>query len=183
MEFPKSIKDGDIELVKLEPTFENTKMIFDLIDKNRDFLSEYEEDFSKAKKPEDEYNYMQFMSKTSNGDYLIKYNGEIVGKAGFWRIVESSKYGELGYWLVKNATGKGIMTRAIKILENKAFSEWGFNRIEVRTDTENENSKKIMLRLNYHQDGILRQNCFEHNKFCDTLVYSKLKSEWGKENA
>ena len=48
--FPKSIKDGDIELVKFEPTFENATKVFYLLDKHRAFIDKHKNNFGKVKK-------------------------------------------------------------------------------------------------------------------------------------
>ena len=56
--FPKSIKNGDIELVKFEPTFENATKVFNLLDGNREFIDEYINRFEKIKKLEDEFNWI-----------------------------------------------------------------------------------------------------------------------------
>lgn len=183
LEFPKSIKDGDIELVKLEPTFENTKIIFDLINKDREYIGKWLGWVDYIQKAEDEFLSIKDMSQEKSTEYFIKYKDKIVGAVGFHTVKEKNRFGEIGYWLGSDFNGLGIMTKAVKIFESFAFDKADFNRIEIRMDTENKKSESIAKRLGYHLDGELRQDeLLKNGSFRNTYIYSKLKSEWEKEN-
>ena len=81
-----------------------------------------------------------------------------------------------------DAVGHGYMQEALKILEKEAFNA-GLNRIWLWNDTQNIRSVNVTKRLNYHLDGVMRQDAWDevHQRFRDTNVWSKLKSEWEKE--
>jgi RimJ/RimL family protein N-acetyltransferase len=74
------------------------------------------------------------------------------------------------------------MTRAVKLCENLGFETMNLKRIEIRTDAENGASAAIPKRLGYVFEGTLRQAFALRNDSRDILVFSKLKSEWEKEN-
>ncbi|MCL2629293.1 MAG: GNAT family N-acetyltransferase [Alphaproteobacteria bacterium] len=118
-----------------------------------------------------------------NGNYSILFKGELAGAAGFNWIDEKNKIGEIRYWIAKDFSGVGIMTRSVKMLENLFFKEFGFNRIVIRADERNIKSKGVPERLKYHLDGIMREDAILPDGCVrSTPVYSKLKSEWDSEH-
>jgi len=50
-------------------------------------------------------------------------------------------------------------------------------RIECVIEPKNENSKKIMTKLNFKFEGRMRQAEIKDGKFIDIDVYSKLRNE------
>ena len=182
IEFPRSIKDGDIELVKPAPTAENAKKLFGMIDSNRAYISEWLVWVENVKTPNDQLLFLQAMDNKENGDYIIKLCDELVGYAGFYKTDEKNLTAEMAYYLNQEYVGRGIMTRAVKMLERVAFEDIGLNRIEMKIEPENTKSVAIPKRSGYHLDGILRATKLRAGKFRDGMVYSKLKSEWEAEN-
>lgn len=177
IDFPRLIKDGDIELVKLAPTFELARRIFQIVNDNRVFFGKWLGWVEFIKSAEDEYPYVQKLSRTDNGSYHIMAGGEIVGNIGFVKFSETDKYAEIGYWLDKAANGRGIMTRSVKLMEKLSFEHCGFNRVEIRVDTENFQSQNVAKRCGFSQDGILRQSMMLHGVPRDIILFSKLNSD------
>ncbi|MDR1696976.1 MAG: GNAT family N-acetyltransferase [Rickettsiales bacterium] len=178
IEFPKIIDGGDIQLVKLEPTFSNAATGFALVDANRAYLAEWLEWVDSMTGPEFNYDFLKKIHKPGNGEYLVLYNGEIVGSCGFVGVNERHKSAEIGYWIASQFSGHGIITRAVKMLERLAFETIGLNRVDIRMDVENIPSENVAKRLDYKFEGILREAFMLRGKSRDIRVYSKLKSEW-----
>lgn len=174
--FPSELSGKDIKLVKLEPTIENAKIIFDIIDANRDEFRPWLEWTDFVKKPEDEMPLLE--GDKDSAEWFIQWNNTIVGRIGFVSLSAGSNNGEVGYWLDHRVGGRGIMTAAFELLEKNAFKNWGFNRIEVKIDPDNKKSLGVVKRLNFTQEGVLRQNHFINGAYRDTLLFSKLKSEY-----
>jgi ribosomal-protein-serine acetyltransferase len=116
--------------------------------------------------------------ETEMADFLILENKKLIGIVGFNRPDLVHKSVEIGYWLDKNKTGKGIITRCCKILIDYAFKEQDFNRISIKCATGNFKSQAIPERLGFTKEGIARQDEKLHDKFIDLIVYSMLKEEW-----
>ena len=70
------------------------------------------------------------------------------------------------------------MTVAVLGLEKEAFLQ-GFHRIVIGTDVKNLKSASVAKNAGYHLDGVLRNDRFDESKniFCDSNVWSKLKTE------
>lgn len=174
--FPTELVCKDIKLVKLEPTIENAKIIFDIIDANRDEFRPWLEWTDFVKKPEDEMPVLQ--NDKNSAEWFILWNKNIVGRIGFVGLSATGNHGEVGYWLDHRASGRGIMTRAFMLLEQNAFEKWDFHRIEVKVDPDNVKSLGVVRRMNFTQEGVMRQDHFINGVYRDTILFSKLKSEY-----
>ena len=180
IDFPRKIDCGDFELIKTEATFDKSKEFFDVVMKNKDFLSEWLECTDYYSKPEDAFAYLTSLNKPNNTSYLIQVNNVIVGGAGFVLFSERQKTAELGYWLAPDFNGRGFVARAIKFLEDFAFEQAGMNRLQIGVDVRNLKSQAVAVRAGYIKEGIRRQAYVLRGVPCDTILYSKLKSEWEK---
>lgn len=174
--YPSEVIGKDIKLVKLAPTIENLRVVFDIIVANREEFRPWLEWTDSVQKPEDELPLLE--GDKDSAEWFIKWNNTIVGRIGFVKLSEKNNLGEVGYYLDKNAGGRGIMTAAFELLEKNAFENWGFNRIEVKIDPDNKKSLGVVKRLNYTQEGVLRQDHFINGVYRDTVLFSKLKSEY-----
>lgn len=175
-DFPAEIKGQNVSLVKLAPTSENLKIIFDIIVENRDEFNPWLEWVDFVKKPEDEKCVLE--NDKISPEWFIQFDNKIVGRIGFVALSRGNNRGEIGYWLDKNASGHGIMTEAFKLIEKNAFKKWGFNRIELKIDPENVKSLGVAKRMGFTQEAVLRQEHFIHDVYKDSILFSKLKSEY-----
>lgn len=178
--YPKVVQCDDFSLEKIAPTFDNARRIFNIVDKERAFLSEFLEWIDMSHKPEDMYVHMHNASMTDNGTYYIIYSGNIVGSVAVSISSIKNKIAEISYWLSLKYNGRGIMTRSVRAIEKFAFENLDVNRIEIIADTKNSRSASVARRAGYTQEGIKRQGYMMRGKLCDVFVFSKLKSEWEK---
>jgi RimJ/RimL family protein N-acetyltransferase len=61
---------------------------------------------------------------------------------------------EIGYWLVEDATGRGIATRAVRLLTEAGLALPGIDRIEIHVDEANLPSQAVPRRLGFRQDRV-----------------------------
>ena len=109
-----------------------------------------------------------------NFGYDIFYNGTFVGSIDLHKISEANHSCEIGYWLSRDFTGKGIMTQAANAIIEYAFNELKMHRITILAATENKASCAVAERHNFEQEGILRDEQYLDDKYYDTVVYAKL---------
>jgi ribosomal-protein-serine acetyltransferase len=74
-------------------------------------------------------------------------DGEVVGGSGLHHRIGDDGL-EIGYWLAKTHTGRGIITRAVALLTEEAFRV-GANRVEIVHDAANVRSGAIPARLGF----------------------------------
>lgn len=109
---------------------------------------------------------------------VIVYKDEVVGVAGFNEFDWQNKHAAIGYWLGKEYTGKGIMTRVVSELTELAFTQLKLNRVEIRAADGNKKSRAIPERLGFQKEGCIREAEWLYEKFVDHIVYGMLKREW-----
>ena len=88
---------------------------------------------------------------------IIRLDGALVGCCGYNGIDVYNRSTTLGYWLSREHTGKGIMSRVVTALVDHAFLDLELHRIEIRCATENRASRAIPERLGFHHEGTLRE--------------------------
>ena len=67
----------------------------------------------------------------------------ILGSFGLMELDKAPGYGEIGYWVAKDARGKGVATRAVTLLRDWAAQEKGCELIELVIHTDNALSVRV----------------------------------------
>jgi ribosomal-protein-serine acetyltransferase len=105
-------------------------------------------------------------------------DGKIVGNMGFHNLDPNNKSAHIGYWLAREAEGRGLMTRCCRVLINYLFDELKLNRVQINCNVENLKSRAIPERLGFELEGIHRQVEFFGDRFGDWAIYAMLKEDW-----
>src|SRR6185503_21240314 len=82
---------------------------------------------------------------------------ELLGVVGLDSCVHLHRSCELGYWLRREATGRGLMTEAARACVEFAFRQLGAHRVRVAAATDNHPSLSVISRIGFHFEGIARQ--------------------------
>lgn len=110
--------------------------------------------------------------------YGIWLDGTLVGGVLF-RIFDTSVDGcEIGVWLEPSAAGRGLVTRASRVLIDWAVDRRGMHRIEWLVSSRNDRSKATAARLGFTRDGVLRESFPWQGIRHDMEVWSVLAPEW-----
>lgn len=184
VDYPKeiSIEKPNFSVHKPDASFSVARDLFLAVDRNRDFFRPWLGWVDFVKSPEDEFSVVQSVAKNDVCKYFIYWYMRLVGMVGVVREDNANRTMEIGYWLSQDVNGNGVMSQAVKKIQDLCFERGDANRVEIRCATENKKSRAIPERLNFKLDGVLRQAEFlPGGKIHDVAVYSKLKSEWQKE--
>lgn len=176
-EFPEILKDGDLELRRIKPTFELSAQVFAILEKNRERLH-WMPWIDAVKTQEDEFIGLSRLYNNEQS-YLIFVNNEIAGGIGSVKIHSRVGHVEIGYWLAGEFEGKGIMSRSVRLIERNIFETGDWNKVEIRVDAKNTASQNVAKRNGYTLDGTLRQHHrYNDGTFGDMMMFSKLKQEF-----
>lgn len=107
--------------------------------------------------------------------YAIVYGEEVVGGCGIIIHQEHNHVGEIGYFIDRNFEGRGIVTKAVQMLEEIAFDELGLVRLEIRMDPRNKASEKVAVKNNYEKEGLLKKIIEFKGNYYDNFLYAKVK--------
>ncbi|WP_405611900.1 GNAT family N-acetyltransferase [Streptomyces sp. NBC_01511] len=85
---------------------------------------------------------------------------------------------EVGCWLEPAVTGRGLVSRAIRVLIDWAVDRRGIHRVEWVASSANLASVKVAERLGLRRDGVLRESNLHHGVRQDLEVWAVLAPEW-----
>lgn len=114
--------------------------------------------------------------------YGIWTEGTLVGGVLFRTMDVRLGTAEAGCWLEPSAAGKGLVTRAARVIIDWAIGERGIHRVEWLVAAANEPSIAVARRLGMTKDGVLRESYPYRGKRHDMEVWSVLAPEWRRES-
>ena len=108
-----------------------------------------------------------------------KDSGLTIGTALLFRYDEGSSRAELGYVLARQQWGKGLMVEALECLLRHAFGVMGLRKIEAEVNPANRASARVLERLGFRLEGLLRQRWTGKGGSYDVSAYGLLAGEPG----
>ena len=109
---------------------------------------------------------------------LEKSSGRVVATCLLFRHDEQSARAELGYVLGREYWGHGLMHEALSALITYGFETCGLRRLEAEVNPENESSNRLIQKLGFAKEGLLRRRWFAKGSAHDTYIYGLLRDEW-----
>ena len=103
-------------------------------------------------------------------------NRTFYGAGGLNDLSEEHKKAEIGLWLLPDFWGQGIMTEAMPLISNYGFDQLGLHRIEGFVESNNQNCKKAMAKLDFQHEGTMKDCEIKNGKFISLDIYAKLKT-------
>jgi len=97
-------------------------------------------------------------------------------------IDSSAGNAEVGFWVDAAAEGRGLVTRALNAVLGHAFGELGLHRVEMRTLTTNERSRRLAERLGFTLEGVLRGAIRFPDGPRDVAVYAVLADDFSEQS-
>ena len=101
-----------------------------------------------------------------------------LGLCLLFRFHKSSRRAELGYALNVAHWSKGYANEAIGALVAHAFTKMQLNRLEADIDPRNSASARLLEKLGFKAEGILRERWIVKGEVSDSRFYGLLRSEW-----
>jgi len=116
--------------------------------------------------------------RTNEGFAIVdSASGDFLGFMGLVNLKLDEQEAEAGYIVASHARGRGVATRALRLLTAWAFDELPLERIELLIDVENSPSEIVAERCGYTREGVLRWTYLKPGLRSDTIIYSKLRRE------
>ena len=111
---------------------------------------------------------------------IDKVTGEAIGSTRYLNIDLPNKRLEIGStWIGRKWQRTAVNTEMKYLMLKHAFEILGMNRVELKTDSMNEKSRRAILRIGAREEGILRKHMVTYSgRIRDTVYYSVIDSEW-----
>jgi ribosomal-protein-serine acetyltransferase len=172
-------------VVTIRPYLESdTPALFDLVDRNRPHLREWlvwvDDTRGHGEISDFVAQSIEQFARDDGYQAGIFVENQLVGAIGLHYINRHNLSTEIGYWLARGYTGRGIMTTAVRAVTSHAFTTWNLNRIEIRAAAGNARSRAVAERLGFSLEGTLRQVHNIYGDLHDLAIYGVLRGEWAK---
>jgi len=111
-----------------------------------------------------------------NWAITLKNSSKLIGIIGHYRIRPEHFRAEIGYMLLPEYHGKGIITEAITEVVNYGFEVMQMHSIEAIIDPDNIASAKVLQKNGFVKEAHLKENEYYEGRFLDTVIYSILNN-------
>jgi RimJ/RimL family protein N-acetyltransferase len=105
--------------------------------------------------------------------------GGVVGGIGVGWADERARVAEVGYWVRREARGRGTAARALRLAASWAFAALRAGRVQLRAEVENGPSQRVAEKVGFTREGVLRSSGWSERrrKRLDFVVFSLLPSD------
>jgi RimJ/RimL family protein N-acetyltransferase len=128
---------------------------------------------------------LEFLAEIHNGfragtlyQWGLEVDRAIVGTCTLANIDRRHRRTELGFALAKPFWGRGLMRSVLPVVIEFAFERLALHRIEADADPRNAASLRVLERLGFQREGLLRERYFQFGEPQDGVVFGLLRKEW-----
>ncbi len=110
-----------------------------------------------------------------NWGITLKGNSKLLGIIGYYRMQPENYRAEIGYILLPEFHGKGIIPEAVNKLIRYGFDDLKLHSIEAVIDPENLASEKVLQKCGFVKEAHFKESEFYNGRFLDKVIYSLLE--------
>jgi RimJ/RimL family protein N-acetyltransferase len=106
--------------------------------------------------------------------------GATLGHIGLGEINRPLRLARVGYWVLPEARGRGVATRALLLAADHAFAELGLYRLELAHALGHDASCRVAERCGFRLEGTLRGAMWEEDSrdtFRDAHLHARLATD------
>ncbi len=108
----------------------------------------------------------------------IFLEGKLVGGIGMHEWNHNLMKAQIGYWLAKEAEGRGLMLSSARAFINFLFNQLKMNKVEIHFLPYNMRSSELTKKLGAKVEGILRDSIKINGAHEDVVITGILSREW-----
>ena len=104
-------------------------------------------------------------------DYVVEFEGRVIGKAGCWRLPE------IGFILHPDYWGRGLVREALEALIPRIFSKFPIDALAADVDPRNVASLRLLKGLGFVETGRAKGTWQLGEELCDSVYLALPRSE------
>lgn len=110
--------------------------------------------------------------------FAVRVDGRLAGQVTVDNIVRGAlRAGYLGYWIDRALAGRGVASLAVALACDHAFSAVGLHRVQADIRPENGPSRRLVERLGFQREGVLRRYLDIDGAWRDHIAYGLLAED------
>ena len=109
---------------------------------------------------------------------IVLADDRLVGTVSLFALNRAQHRAEIGYALASREWSRGYATEAAHLAIAHAFGTIGLARLEADIDPRNEPSCRLVERIGFRREGLLRQRWHVAGEITDSAIYGLLREEY-----
>jgi RimJ/RimL family protein N-acetyltransferase len=105
---------------------------------------------------------------------IVDASDKVLGGTGVDGVGEVRS---IGYWITPAMRGRGIATRALRLLSHWAVTEGDVQRLELTTHPDNQASQRVAEKVGFTREGLLRAQVVGREGRRDSVMFSLLPGD------
>jgi RimJ/RimL family protein N-acetyltransferase len=116
----------------------------------------------------------EFLRKMPDAQAIVDARtDEFLGTVG-WRLDRNV---QVGYWVKKEARGRGVATSALRLLARWAIEELGAQRVQLLAEPANVASQRVAEKAGFRREGLLRSYFLLKGRRRDAIMFGLLPED------
>lgn len=115
---------------------------------------------------------MMASPEAESDDFVVEHEGQVIGKAGFWRLPE------IGYIFHPDNWGRGLAFECLSALIERAFRRYDFEKLLADVDPRNAASLKLLAKLGFVETGREPATIMVGDEWCDSIYLALERDAW-----
>ena len=111
---------------------------------------------------------------------IIYYNNQRSGRISIYNIDYKNQKSEYGIFINNEYQGKGIASRASKLLISYVFSNLNLRKIYVHVFSNNLPAIKLYKKLGFEEEGVLKEETFKNGEYKNVIRMAIFRRNWLK---
>ena len=103
--------------------------------------------------------------------------GRLLGSSGLNQVNTMHGFANLGYWVRTSAAGRGVATRAARLVAIAGLSALGLSRIEIVTDVANTASARVARKVGAVEESVARSRLRRGGGVHDARMFSLVTAD------
>jgi len=165
----------------MRPWFKTDAAQLAVVANNKDIADNLRDGFPFPYSYQDAINWLEMIIPQN---YPVRFFAITVDKniAGSIGLVSKTdiyrKNMEMGYYLVPEYWGRGIITEAVKAITSYAFREFDIIRIYAEPFADNPGSRRVLEKAGYVHEATFHKNVIKNGVIKDSTIYSMLRENF-----
>jgi RimJ/RimL family protein N-acetyltransferase len=101
----------------------------------------------------------------------------VIGTTTLWQIDAANQRAEIGFALMRDRWGRGLMRETLQVFLAECVDVWGLRRIEADVDPGNTASLRLLEKLGFQREGLLRERWITAGVVQDSVILGLLKQD------
>lgn len=120
---------------------------------------------------------MMSSPESESDDFVVEYEGRVIGKAGFWRLPE------IGYIFHPDIWGRGLGFECLTALIDRIFRRFDIDTALADVDPRNMASLRLLEKLGFAETRRATATILVGEQWCDSVYLELTREAWRRREA